>query len=38
MRHLGFLVLLPIILATTFSDQLLKLGESTGELIANKKY
>ena len=36
MRHLGFLVLLPIILATTFSDQLLKLGESTGELIANK--
>jgi len=36
MRYLGFLVLLPITLATTFSDQLLKHPESTLPLIANK--
>jgi uncharacterized protein YkwD len=36
MRYLGFLILLPITLATTFSDQLLKHPESTPPLIANK--
>ena len=36
MRYLGFLVLLPITLATTFSGQLPKLPESTVQLIANK--
>lgn len=36
MRYLGFLILLPITLATTFSDQLLKHPESTSPLIANK--
>ena len=37
MRHLGFLVLLPITLATNFSGQLPKPPESTVPLIANKK-
>ena len=36
MRYLGFLILLPITLATTFSDQLLKPPESTIQLLANK--
>ncbi|MDB9308531.1 CAP domain-containing protein [Aphanizomenon sp. CS-733/32] len=36
MRHLGFLLLLPITLATTFADQLLKYPESTLPLIADK--
>jgi uncharacterized protein YkwD len=36
MRHLGFLVLLPITLGTNFSDQLLKVPESNVQLIANK--
>ncbi|MDD1421171.1 CAP domain-containing protein [Dolichospermum sp. ST_sed1] len=36
MRHLGFLVLLPITLATNFSGQLPKPPESTVPLIANK--
>ncbi|MEI6446040.1 MAG: CAP domain-containing protein [Nostocales cyanobacterium ELA583] len=36
MRYLGFLVLLPITLATNFSGQLPKLPESNVQLIANK--
>jgi uncharacterized protein YkwD len=36
MRHLGFLVLLPITLTATFSGQLPKPPESTVPLIANK--